>query len=61
MKPNILKLLERCIEDGTHTGVNRSFKYADQPSREELVKQVVHNIMNELHDWFEFEKGHSND
>jgi hypothetical protein len=61
MKPNILKLLERCVEDGTHTGVHRSFKYADQPSREEIIKQVVHNVMNELHEWFEFDERHSHE
>jgi hypothetical protein len=55
MKPNTLKLLERCIEDGVQTGVYRSFKYTDEPTREQIVEQVVHNVMNELHEWFEFE------
>jgi len=61
MTPNILKLLERCIEDGVHTGVHRSFKYADQPSREEIVAQVLHNVMNEIHEWFEFDQRNSHE
>jgi hypothetical protein len=61
MKPNILKLLERCIEDGVQTGVYRSFKYTDEPTREQIVEQVLHNVMNELHEWFEFDEGHSHE
>jgi len=55
MKPNILKLLERCIEDGVQTGVHRSFKYTNEPTREQIVEEVLHNVMHELHEWFEFE------
>ena len=58
MKPNILKLLERCIEDGTHTGVHRSFKYTDEPTRDQIIEQVVHNVMNEVYEWFEFDEEH---
>ena len=54
MKPKLLSLLERCIEDGIALGYNRAFKHNDSPSKEEFQHEIHKAIMNEIYEWFDF-------
>ncbi len=53
MKPKVYPVLEMAVEDGVVYGVNRAFKYNDNPTREEIVAQVTDSVMNSLCEWFE--------
>ena len=55
MKPKIYNLLRECIEDGASRGVMRAFKHTDTPDMDTIVEQVQQAVMNEIHEWFEFD------
>lgn len=57
MKARTLKLLERCIEDGIAYGWQRAYKHDDDPPSEQIQDQIMLAIINEIHEWFEFEQG----
>ena len=57
MKVKSLKVLERCIEDGVGYGWMRAYKHDDDPSSEYIQDQIALAIINEIHEWFEFEQG----
>lgn len=54
MTPKLLPLLEMCIDTGAVRGVSRAFKHTDDPSREAIAQAVATAILNELHEWFDF-------
>ena len=55
MKPKILPVLEQCIEHGTIRGYNRAYKHDDDPSSDVITQTIFNCIMEEIHEWFEFE------
>ena len=56
MKPKLLPLLEQCIEHGIIRGYNRAFKHDDDPSSDVITQTIFNCIMEEIHEWFDFEK-----
>jgi hypothetical protein len=53
MKPKTYPVLEMAVEDGVHYGINRAYKYTDDPSREQIIAEVRDAVMNSLCEWFE--------
>lgn len=56
MKPNIYRIVSECVEVGARRGVNRSFKYTDNPDMETIINNVDQSIMGELCEWFTFQE-----
>lgn len=56
MKPKLLPLLERCIEDGLARGYVRAFKHDDNPPVSHVHNVIVSCIMEEIHEWFDLEE-----
>lgn len=56
MKPKTYQLLERCIDDGISLGYNRSYKHTDDPSEEHMKQEIFRAVMNEICEWFDFDK-----
>lgn len=55
MKPKILLVLSDCIDRGLERGYSRAHKHVDNPSKESLLSHLEQCIMEELHDYFEFD------
>ena len=55
MKPDIYKLIEKCVEDGVARGIHRAYKHNDTPTAEQIEDKVVPAVMHEICEWFEFE------
>ena len=55
MKPKLLPLLEQCIEDGILRGYVRAFKHDSDPPEAHIRDTIYNCIMEEIHEWFEFE------
>ena len=53
MKPKVYPVLEMAVEDGVAYGVNRAYKYTDDPSRDEFIAQLTDSVMNSLCEWFD--------
>jgi hypothetical protein len=53
MKPNILKLLNQCIEDGVAIGYSRAHKHTESPSVERITECISKEIEMEIHEWFD--------
>ncbi len=53
MKPKVYPVLEMAVEDGVVYGINRAFKYSDNPTREEIMAQVTDSVMNSICEWFD--------
>ena len=49
------QVMRRCVEVGTAYGINCAFKHTDAPAREHLEDQVVEAVLNEIHEWFDFD------
>lgn len=56
MKPRLYRILAECVEVGSRRGVNRSFKYTENPDIETIIKNVDDAIMSEICEWFDFEE-----
>jgi len=56
MKPNVLKLLEMCIEDGLIQGWARAHKHNENPSSGEIKEAMQTAIMGEIWEWFDMEE-----
>lgn len=56
MKPKLLPLLERCIEDGLELGYNRAHKHVDTPTQQQIVNNQYDAIMNQIFEAFDFEE-----
>jgi len=61
MKPQILKLFEKCIEDGVSLGYSRAYKHNDAPTEQTVTQEITKAIEHELYEWFEFDDGHRKD
>jgi hypothetical protein len=53
MKPKVYPVLEMAVEDGVVYGLNRAYKYTDDPSREEIIAQITNSVMNSICEWFD--------
>lgn len=56
MKPKFYPLLERCVEDGVARGVRQAHKHNDDPTDEGLAAAVETAVMEEIHEWFDFDQ-----
>ena len=55
MTPKFIQLLEFCITDGVVLGHTRAYKYNDAPSEAEINQSIVNEVLNEIHEWFDFD------
>ena len=55
MKPKTYKILVEAVEAGTRIGYNRTHKYNDNPSEEEMIRIISDNVINEICEWFSFD------
>ena len=55
MKPNYYTILERAVAEGSAYGINRAYKYVDNPTRDQIQAEVERAIMSELCECFTFE------
>lgn len=55
MKPDIYKLIEKCVEDGVAYGIHRAYKHNDTPTPEQIQEKIQQGVMHEICEWFEFE------
>lgn len=55
MRPKLLLVLSDCIERGLERGYSKAYKHVDNPSKESLLWHIEECIMEELHDYFEFD------
>ena len=56
MTPKFIQLLEKCILDGVTRGHTRAYKHNDAPSRSDINEAIVREVLNELHEWFDFDE-----
>ena len=57
MKPKFMQLLEKCILDGVVFGHDRAYKHNPTPERYQINEAIVNEVMNEIHEWFDFDEG----
>jgi hypothetical protein len=57
MKPKFMQLLERCIVNGVILGHNQAYKHNPTPERYEINQSICNEVMNEIHEWFDFDEG----
>jgi hypothetical protein len=55
MTPKFIQLLEQCITDGVILGHTRAYKHNDFPSKADINESIVREVLNELHEWFDFD------
>jgi hypothetical protein len=56
MTPEFTQLLKQCITDGVilvHKGV---YKHNDAPSVSDINQLIVTEVLNEIHEWFDFDE-----
>jgi len=56
MTPKFTQLLEQCILDGVILGHKRAYKYNDAPSESDINQSIVTEVLNEIHEWFDFDE-----
>jgi hypothetical protein len=56
MTPKFIQLLEQCISDGVILGHTRAYKHNDAPSVANINEAIVREVLNELHEWFDFDE-----
>lgn len=54
MKPRFYDMLMRAIDEGSARGVNRSYKYTDNPDRDTIIDNVYNEVVSSIHEYFEF-------
>ena len=55
MKPKFDMVLDMCLENGIERGWNRAHKHSDNPTEVAIKNQIYECIMEDLHEWFDFE------
>ena len=53
-KVKLYNIISRAVEEGVAYGVNRSFKYSDNPLKEALQENVERQVMNALSEVIDF-------
>jgi hypothetical protein len=61
MKPNFHKVLEMALEEGVRFGYRRAHKHVENPHEDAIVDCVVHDAINSIYEWFEFDEEKLND
>lgn len=56
MKPDVLKLIEQCVNTGTKLGLQRAYKHDDHPSVDEVQWKIEQAVIEEFYEWFIFEE-----
>jgi hypothetical protein len=56
MTPKFIQLLEKCITDGVTFGHTRAYKHNDFPSKADINESIVREVLNEVHEWFDFDE-----
>jgi hypothetical protein len=56
MTPKFIQLLEKCITDGVILGHTRAYKHNDAPSKADINESIVREVLNEVHEWFDFDE-----
>jgi hypothetical protein len=56
LKPKTIPLLEQCIETGIQLGWNRAHKHTAAPAYSQIEHEILNAIMNEIHEWFDFDE-----
>ena len=54
MKLRVYEVVHRAVEAGVAYGVQRAYKYEDEPSRGSIEDQVAAAVMLELHEIIDF-------
>ncbi len=49
-------VIEQCVEVGVMRGIRRAFKHAETPAREDLEREVIRAVLEELAEWIEFDE-----
>lgn len=47
-------VIEQCVEVGVMRGIRRAFKHSETPSREDLEREAIRAVLEEVNEWFEF-------
>ena len=55
MKPKFYPILTDCIERGVQFGLQRAFKYDDNPPQHLIEESINSEILNQLHEYFVFD------
>jgi hypothetical protein len=55
MKAKDYKLLEMAVENGVKFGYIQAYKYAENPSEEEIQYHIAEEVLNEICEWFDFD------
>lgn len=56
MTPKFIQLLEVCISDGIQMGHNRAYKHTDAPERHVINEAIFNAVLEEIHEWFDFDE-----
>jgi len=57
MKVKEYTVLMDCVERGITMGINRSHKYNDNPSDEEIKSVLIDAVLLEICEYFDFKEG----
>jgi hypothetical protein len=49
-------VIEQCVEVGVMRGIRRAHKHTDAPTREDLEREVIRAVLEELAEWIEFDE-----
>ena len=47
-------VIEQCVEVGVMRGIRRAFKHSETPSREDLEREAIRAVLEEVNESFEF-------
>jgi len=56
MKVKEYTVLMDCVERGITIGINRSHKYSDAPSDDEIKRALIDAVLLEICEYFDFDK-----
>lgn len=61
MTPKFMQLLEKCIYNGIILGHKRACKHNPSPSEGDINESIYNEVLNEIHEWFDFDESKPND
>lgn len=54
MQAKEYKVMEMCVENGVAYGIRRAYKHINNPSQEQIEKEIYQAVMTEICEWFDF-------